>query len=1150
MISYYYQLHTIVKFKVLGMPKKRLKKKGLSLKSKIAQQVVSFRKKTSQKVVSSRGKTFKHEVHPEQLLSHTRALPEKESLHTLSNMLVDRSTRDSAIDCKFPSDFKIKGNLRYANSEHGLGFDIAFESSILLSFATDISEFLILSKGYDTFLLRSDLESAENILSKIKDKFGYSNWYISSKLNLFYERSEHKLANEFRNEVSEYFDRYKTNSLSEVYANYPFIRCDKGVSYERYSFSIQHHSEELSLESESDIIHFSHFYSPSKLYTDYSDIIGENSSNNIIDKYLGFRRVLASCYLHGESFEGFLSNITNLSDAIGDKSLKNIVRSIRKSVIVYDDDDNQLINICDSYIRGDYLSVVEMSENLLKENPTFTSVNEIYIKSLIRCGLNSNLPSLIGNICNNIKDLYLLEDTKKIISTLQKYYLRFYHCDWAYFIKLHFEKFSYKVEGSNIEFLYKYIDLNSSLANPFSELVLDSSNDNDNLSYKILSLSQGEIKSLENINPERKLKILGDSYFKCMDYTKAIEIFNQLSTCEDFLLSEHAKYQLISCYFKIDDFEMAINELASIIIEGKGRSLLPLDDIYNHINEEEKSSLTLEQLLNRAIVSHQYYLAQGGEEGEIVSLLSEDVLDLLGIYGSDDIYIPEGNASFHFFRAVITPSVLEKIDIFESLEDVYIFRFYILKELMVSSDDVKLRSDLFRNIEKLIKETCVIECGLGKIEVDTLSIKNNLVESLKPTFELIKNSDKAPILESDYSEVSSDKGTYNISSNKFFVDVLDLYYQIRDAFTLSPAYGLDYFLNMNIRHGGIVNLLWGPAKTHKLCYLKTEKGHFEKEQHWFDHNPYMNAETRELLDNSLRKFSKKLDKKIQETKSYIHINTGEFKDSATAFNYFTVQDYIEELSGSINDAITIDEFLEVVIKDLISTTNNCLSDVKDKINNTLRCEINSLFDDLKNEVAKSYYTFDELIRKIKLAQREFNEKIDELIDWMAWKNEASQSFYSGSAIGAAKDMILNLHPNRAVNINITDNHQGLIKGEHFRKFVMIYLILMDNAIVHSNKDSVEHINIVVYPKDEGMSIIVSNNINQLDNRITQEKIDYINSKINTVYINDANKESGSGLFKVKKIVSNDIKVKNDISLTLTGELFSVCIDISEGVIFE
>ncbi|HDZ3753355.1 TPA: hypothetical protein RSW64_003613, partial [Vibrio cholerae] len=71
-----------------------------------------------------------------------------------------------------------------------------------------------------------------------------------------------------------------------------------------------------------------------------------------------------------------------------------------------------------------------------------------------------------------------------------------------------------------------------------------------------------------------------------------------------------------------------------------------------------------------------------------------------------------------------------------------------------------------------------------------------------------------------------------------------------------------------------------------------------------------------------------------------------------------------------------------------------------------------------------------------------------------------------------------------------------------------------------------------------------------DNRISVEKIKVINEKINLAYIDDANKESGSGLFKIKKVISNDIKVDNIIELELTGLDFSVAIRMDEGGIFD
>lgn len=367
---------------------------------------------------------------------------------------------------------------------------------------------------------------------------------------------------------------------------------------------------------------------------------------------------------------------------------------------------------------------------------------------------------------------------------------------------------------------------------------------------------------------------------------------------------------------------------------------------------------------------------------------------------------------------------------------------------------------------------------------------------------------------------------------------------------MSPSHGLDYFLNMNIRHGGIVNLLWGPVKTHKICYQKTDKGYFEKEQYWFNQNPYINAETKELLDSALRKFSKNLDLELQRVKSYIHINTGEFLDEDKAFNYFTDQEFVEGLARKVKNDTTIDEFLDYTLNDLIYVTENSLKDLQEHIDLKVRNKINYTFEELKKEVSDSPYKFDELMRQIKLSQREVNEKIHELVGWMTWKNETNQSFLLGSAIEAAKEMVTNLHPNRSVSVEINDNYQCLIKGEFFRKLVMVYLILFENSIVYSKKEEIIKIAVNVEHIGSELVFSVSNVVGATNCNETVEKLEYINGKINSNYISDANKEKGSGLFKIKKVISKDMRVENTIQMSLVESVFSVNIKMNEREVCE
>nr|WP_182027723.1 hypothetical protein [Vibrio parahaemolyticus] len=1131
------------------MAKKKTKKKGLSLQSKILKQVVGLKKRPSNKPIRVGRKPIKLKSNPTLELSQTRGLPEKESLHQLCNMMMDASIRIQSIECKFPMDFRIKSNERYMDSPHGLDFDLAFESIILKSFSKEISRFINLSSEYDSHLLLSNLRDAELILQQIFDEFGYSNWYISSKLNLLHEKGLHSESEEFRNDVTDFFKHNKSNSLSEVYSNYPFIRCDKSVSFERYSFSIQHQSEEYSDTGNIDIIHFSHFFSPSSKYIEYSDIISENSANNIVDRYLGYRRILFSLYLNDIIPSKHLEWISNLSKEIEDKSLKNIVSLIVKGKITQDSYDDALIKICDLYVQGRYTDVIDESEKLLLVNPSFVSINEIYIKSLIRCDTSSKLNNLLGLICDEILCLYTSSDKRKSIATLHKYYLRFYHTDWAYFIKLHCEKFSHNLEQSNLEKTYGYVDIYSSLMNPFTRLNFSMKNSKNSLSQKVLL--DCESYYLDRIDINRKLKILGDNHYKEKQYEQCIEYYKTLSVSDDFLFSDHAKSKLISCYYYLCEYEKAISCLSGLIVNGQGQNLLPIKRIYQHIYKEDKGNLSESKLVDRAIIADQYYKLLGSKDGDILGLLCEDILDAMGINGASEIYIPDGDSFSYFFNEVMQPSALEKIDIFESSDEVYIFRFYIIKSLLTKHDDIELREDLFRNLEKLIKETCVTECGIGKIEVDFLSVKNSLVKRLGKTFNAIKNSEKESISETDYTEISTDKGTYTVSRNKYFVDVLDFYLQVRDVFTLSPTNGLDYFLNMNIRHGGIVNLLWGPAKKHNLCYIKTDKGQFEKNQYWFDHNPYMLPNTRNELDDALRNFSIGLDNKIQEIKSYIHINTGEFDDKDKAFNYFSDQYFIEELMESITSESSVEEILDSIIGNLVEVTNKSLESLKEYINYTYREDVNLLFESLKKITVNPQCRFEELNRKIRLAQREMNEKLDELMEWMEWKNEASQSFLLGSSVDAAKEMVTNLHPNRKVEVVFQDTYKRFIKGEHFRRFVMIFLILLDNAIVHSRDERAVNIYVDIDKHIDEVRVTILNDIGPEDCRVSLEKIRAINDKVNLTYIDDANKESGSGIFKVKKIISSDMKSNNIIYLNLESQVFSVVLHIDEkGVLDE
>lgn len=1138
------------------MTKKR--KKGMSLASKIthhATMLIKRNVKKQSKIDKDRkGRLVvtKREINGAAFLSGLRSKDITESLHDLKNTLSNKEVRNTIIPYSFPKTVEIKESVRYKDSQHGLLYDIEFEAIILKSFGEEIKEFLLLQNEYDNSILRSEQEEASCILNEIFNKFGYSNWYISSKLNVIVELGDSKQFLDYHKEITNQFKENHYNNLSEVHLSYPFIRCDKGVSYERYTFAIQHQSEEFKLSRKKSIIEqidFSHCYSPEKNYNHLSEIICENSSNNIIDRYLSFRRIITSSYLHKKLEKFDLSTIVDLYFITGDNLLRNILYRQNAIDFSYNKQDEEIAEICNSYFKGDYKEAAYLCNKIIEKKPTTTSIIEIYVKSLIRIKERPQKKSLINSIINIIIDLYTEDNKNEIVKLLLKDFLRFYHCNWSYFIKLQCEKFLVTSDDEPIEFLYSFLDLNNSLANLFSnEKFNDLDTKNTPLHNETLYLISENLEIKTNIEKGRKLKTLGDKYYQEKDYPKAYYYYNELTTIDDSLYKDHALSRLSLCLFKQGEIDDAFENIANLI-KISSNSIYPcIKEFSMGIINGDNSAVSLSQLIDRAVILHTFNNLKNKDYSFILTVICEDILDRLEISCAEDIYIDERNS--YLFEKILSFDAMETFDIFSNNKEIFLFRMISLQRLVnygnKSDHEIDtLRAEMFRTLEKLVKEICIIDCGSGRIEVDTISVKINAVNKFTEEFESLKRLEKIPFKDSDYTEIEKDESTYNYSSNTYYAKILDLFYKIRDEYTISPLYGLDNFLNLNIRHGGIVNLLLGPIKTHKLFYLKNDKGVYERENYWFEQYVYLKKDNRQLIDDAFRNFSKSIDKEVQMAKEWIHINTGEFSEGDKVFNFFSEINVIEKLGEQIDEKANVEDFVNLIIDYLITQTNNALEVLKKRIDTVLRKNINNCFEKLHSDI-KSISRLDELKRKIRLSQREVNEKVSELISWMEWKNETNNPFLIGSSLDAALDMAKSLHPNIKIDVQYVDTTHISVKGDFFRRFVTIFLILIENAINHSQMRETIFVGINIQsPNSENIVIKFSNKLHASAIPRIDGKIEKLKPLINSNYIIGANGESGSGLYKIKKLFSYDMRIKNnlDLSLDLDDSLFNLCITL-------
>ena len=120
-----------------------------------------------------------------------------------------------------------------------------------------------------------------------------------------------------------------------------------------------------------------------------------------------------------------------------------------------------------------------------------------------------------------------------------------------------------------------------------------------------------------------------------------------------------------------------------------------------------------------------------------------------------------------------------------------------------------------------------------------------------------------------------------------------------------------------------------------------------------------------------------------------------------------------------------------------------------------------------------------------------------------------------------------------------------LKGSTLPSVVDIFKILLDNVIKHSGLPDNHMANISARRNQSHVIIQVSNPV--ASNSVHIETVDAIISQLsNWENSGSINSEGGSGLYKIKKILSVDLKCASAISYSCENDVFSLSIEADLG----
>lgn len=1002
---------------------------------------------------------------------------------------------------------------------------------IIKFFSSNINEYVKLKLEYEKLFLEGNYSPALDVILKIEELTGISQWSINCKLCLyFYQENQEEY-----NKLTQSFSTIES-SISKTILTYDGIKSSKSITAERYRFSIGKMIEEVKVDGYLDMvdaIKFRHDFNPSDKYSDLQKIIKGNSEKAYIDMYHLFIKILSYQYAHELNNTDIHSKLINLTTIIDDRNLKVLVDKLTNKY-TFDDIDTLHYQTSISYFQNDFKKTIELSENLLDKAPFMSCFYESYVKSLINTNqLNTRYKGPLGQILDLLIRIFTESELNKSLKNLDKIQLILNHHQWSYYLSAIKEKFN----GDHSLYLIGLYEYNDTTLLRKSIFSFKRPKENSLLT---------KINKIE-ISTWRKNKILADYSFFNGDYEKALSLYTKLDKVDNSYINNEIDSKILQSNHFLGNVHETLEMFTQMILSGANVKFLPISPIAKQIAINCHYKEDVDSLLHEALILSKYNKIISNEYVQEVSNISENILEVLEYERLDQTSIEGIALPIFFFEEILTMDVLEgmtsyinsNIEILQTRVAINkrIIKYYNDPSIINSETAFNETSNIY---DKLIMNVCSIEAGQGKVIVNKSSLKTVLYKDVRDELDKIKSLTDREVKNSSFKTDTDGQFEYMNFGTEFHNRINELLHQIAHEYSVNKVYGIDQSLNVGIRHGGLVNLLWAPLKNNDIAAKKSKDGKFFADPLWRQELGYYSDDVLEKIDKSLVTFNEDVNKLIQKYKNRVHINTGEFVNKDKLFNYNISVEFIEEI-GEIIDSLNEELIIDKVFTYLDIITSDCLEYARTTFANELEEDYLNCIEKLKTSV--NDIDIDFLNKSIAKTRKEISEKIEILIAYFDWLGKSETQFTLGIAIEKAMSVTKELCPWLELQPKVKINSNSLFSGTHFTNIVTVLTLIIENISKHSGAAHTAEYEIIIMEEKDSLQISVINNLYE---QLSLLEINEIKSKfeqVNSEFINAATKDSGSGIFKMKKILNHDLNLKTDFIILPTESLFKLVINI-------
>lgn len=1018
----------------------------------------------------------------------------------------------------------------------------------LRPFREKLVKFIALRDEVERHILLGNYNDANQLLEESIKQFGYSIWYYEMRLTIY--GCQDRIEDSF-SLLTSVNEAYKEANRKDIVPIILQDLCNRSISRSPLQYDnllVSHFKRNRTNGNRFDYYLFRLNYYQYYDLDNLSEMIEMDHMNSAIDRYVILLYVLRSWYINKEKQrKKVLHFAKQLYYITADPQLLPFIALDQNAKLPDSYYDSSFVAILDKYYTGRYSECVTLCRSYLEYDPSNLYVVKLYCRSLMFLGdgfhpINSNSDSLLQTIANNTYKVMVSKENKEYVENLNIILKNVYGMRIAAALD-HFVKSELREPHAEMMSYLSFLQFDPFFIKAFSDEKQQMAYLEKGLLYIPSSAAIEYRKQCveRNIRPDSPV----------VDYIRNVDTAK--------ITFEHKDYKLaLEQWQSIFDSNHDSIPTAQTAAEYIFQSLVALGTEYR----KQAVKFYVDSYLDNPayvskVVTRQFL--EDIKQSRYDGLNTE--LNLLIFVFLNAVKYPQKQfvlERYCKFERVIYPSQLiqklsaysnkQKVELFYSilLADDILYHHYKLKSTIAVLDE-KLKivnylkseypdNQKYSSIYTELMHEIVAYRGMNKMDDSKIYVNEDAVMkyelcNIEPLYDrfckqaALAREGHQVLLLGDFSlsglkEVIEDEATYSTDA---VADVAtELFSIIRHAF-LKSRFGLSTYLSTRIRHGVFEGEMRSFLRELELI-LSTDYGEYVASGTRWHNRYHLDSSARSVLNKALKQFSQSTDELILNFKdSVIQIRVNNEDPNDGLFCYDQPSDVIRtklmEIETQSKDA---KDFCRKVMSWLWEITEQCLENVREKVQTDLKPSYTQNITDLENqiELLDSHATLQaDLHTAINKAREELSTRIAKVEKWFYRQEAKPENFHITDHINMALDTIQKYMPDVNVKADGTaPTPEPLFHADYSASMFDLLTIFLSNVFKYSRVEMERPLLFdVLLEDDDIMHLHIENNLPEN----TDE--DKLNEDIQSRISNDKliQKEGGSGLAKAMNIVKYD-----------------------------